>query len=906
MAADQFTVKGSLLFDTSFFDKGVKKATGSLKKFGAQATRVGRDVSTYLGIPIIAAATAALKTATAFEFAQKKISALRGGANISKLTKSARDLGATTIFTATEVSELQLSLAKLGKSNATIQAIQKTTLQFAQAMDMQLAPAGEFIVKTMNRFSKSLSEVGDEQEQASFVANLFATAAANTALTAEALAASLNYVGSEAAVFGLSLGETTAILGLLADRGFDASRGGTALRRILGQLAKDGFTAEQAIGQLFDETKGFSQELEQFGLRGAGPAASIGGLKDEFIELKRQIEESDGFLQGFATTLDTSMTASFKRISSAFNELSIAFTEDFIKPINNAADNVARFVRKLATMSSATKGTIAAVAAFVVIFGVLVTIAGVVAAAIAAIAGVVGATAAVVVLVVGALLSAVAANKLFAESADAATYSTDELRRKLVEANEGLEDLANSTYINESQLQTLAQFTLDLTKLNQQLENQKSKNYFGIMADEIKDLEDQIAKTKKGQDDYVKGLREWVTFSKENKGFLDELLGENTPGEAKLRSIIANDTGESPFKEDKNLSQFLAERLAILERIEVLKKQAKSNKKTGLFDIEGLTLAKEQLAEIEKILALLGYKFGKGTGKKKDKPEFLNDLISDFEATNEALITLAQKDGTFTGPLLEGADTGQKGFKQITQSIESIQSEGLKAAKALEILNKQQDELARKRAEDTARGKLMSDEFKLQEKSVAALIKYYSQLSPLSEGFAESQMKVGFLLDDLAQKSEDLVKKRSEQLAKESALLQEQTNEITAMAMAVGQAFSNIIGGALRSAVEGTKNFGQALAENLLGALDRVLRKVIALIIAYGILAVISGGTSVFAGAAASATSDGLGAFLANGFGLGSGVKSTEGNLRVEGVLSGSDVVLGSRRGATALDRIYG
>lgn len=364
------TVTAKVLADTSGFMSGLNKASKKMASFGSKATTAGRNLSAAVTLPLVLAAKAAVDAASSFELAQTKIAALSGSKNIfADLANSARELGSSTIFTATEVTDLQLNLKKLGKSKTEIIAIQESILGFSQALDTGLADSGEFVVQTMNRFSESLGEIGPTAEQAAYVTDLFAAAAANSAVDAEKLRAALNYVGSEAAAAGFRLDETTAIIALLADRGFDASRGGTALRRILAQLAKSGYNAEESISALFDSTASYSEELESFGLRGAGPKAALGGLRNEYSKLLSILQNSKGFLREARETMDGTLFAGLKRISSAATEAGIAFVAEFGEPLKNIFNNIAK---AFISFSELPKG----IKAIVVTFGALLAVMG--------------------------------------------------------------------------------------------------------------------------------------------------------------------------------------------------------------------------------------------------------------------------------------------------------------------------------------------------------------------------------------------------------------------------------------------------------------------------------------------------------------------------------------------------
>ena len=889
MASDQYTVKASIVMDTAGFEQAMTRAGRKVKSFGQQATRVGRDLTTAVSGPLLLVTAAAIKTAASFDLAQRKIQALNPKGNIDKLTKSARELGASTIFTAEQVSQLQLSLAKLGKSDKEIAAIQGTVLKFAQAMDQDLATSGEFLVKTMNRYADSLKEVGNQTEQAAYVGNLFASVAANTALDATNLANALNYVGSEAAVYGLTLEDTSVILGLLADRGFDASRGGTALRRILAQLAKDGYSAGEAIEQLLDPTKGFSAELEQFGLRGAGPAAALGGLRLEFDELKATISDSSGFLNEFALILDNSITASFKRVKSAAEEVSISFTSDFSGAIKTANTNIANLLRSFSALPKPIKGVIVGLGAFLAIAGPLLLITGALASAIGALmvstAGLAGILTGGVVVAIGA---AAAAIFLLTENADAASMSVGELRRKLYESNEELRDVAKLEYVDKKELETLVTFQTEIERVTKKIERLQRSNVGSSYSRQIKNLTSDLNDLKSQQSDYADQVERAAKARREERIEAEKFAKETAP----LFFAAFPGEGEGGGKsteeiDSRSKNDLLQERLELLRRQNLLIAQAKSKGGEGVFDQDQLRSVNAEIKDIETSLNLLGITFSKTKKKTKD-PEFLNDVLGEFEANNFGTDVF--------GPIF------------YRSPLVAIENDVLRANEALRVLNNLQKDNNIVTARQALTQAGVSDAAKLTRKELTALTNYYQSILARKKNddfdgalfmFGRGEdSKIDFdsthkAVDDLIDAGNDMSRG-----FKQAAL------ELESFVLAITTGLADMLGNALRNSIEGTKSFAESLKEDLVNALQRVLVKVLALIAAFAILNLLSGGTGKVASLATNALGNkNLFQYVGSGF-LGS--RSAQGNLRVEGVLSGSDVVLGTRRGATALDRIYG
>ena len=130
----------------------------------------------------------------------------------------------------------------------------------------------------------------------------------------------------------------------------------------------------------------------------------------------------------------------------------------------------------------------------------------------------------------------------------------------------------------------------------------------------------------------------------------------------------------------------------------------------------------------------------------------------------------------------------------------------------------------------------------------------------------------------------------------------------------------SFLGEAFVSAARDGADFWTTLKESFLNTFYALVAKLVTLIALYTVLAIVSGGTSAASGAAAEAIDGGFGTFLAEGLtGLdlrGAPVPSTRsasgggggggGTVRVQGVVSGDNIVIMNKRGSHAFDRTFG
>lgn len=230
----------------------------------------------------VVAAVAALSKATVsllqklgeFEQANVNLSTILGTdrEGMKNLTDAAKRLGATTAYTASQVTELQTELAKLGFSQGQIIAMEKSVLDFATAMGVNLGDAAQVAGATLRAF-------GYTSEETEEVLSTLVAACNNSALSFDKIQTSIGNVFPIAAQFGFSVKDTATLLGALANAGMDASTAATATRKIISEMADPTSDLAKRLGRTVhnvDELMDALIELRKGGLDLAGSLDLVG------------------------------------------------------------------------------------------------------------------------------------------------------------------------------------------------------------------------------------------------------------------------------------------------------------------------------------------------------------------------------------------------------------------------------------------------------------------------------------------------------------------------------------------------------------------------------------------------------------------------------------------------------
>lgn len=178
-----------------------------------------------------------------FEQANANLAAVLGTtrSEIELLTEDAKRYGATTMFTASQVTELQTNLAKLGFTQSEIRNSTKAVLDLSAATGYDLGESAAIAGAALRSFGLNATEM-------SRVTSVLGVSTTKSALDMEKLSVAMPIVGSAANAMGFSIEDTVALLGKLVDTGMDASTAATALRNIFLKLADPSSKMSKAIG----------------------------------------------------------------------------------------------------------------------------------------------------------------------------------------------------------------------------------------------------------------------------------------------------------------------------------------------------------------------------------------------------------------------------------------------------------------------------------------------------------------------------------------------------------------------------------------------------------------------------------------------------------------------------------
>jgi len=290
------------LVGTKMQDMGDK-----IKGVGQGMTNLGQTFA-----PVSAAAAAGLtasgKAFMDFEAGMSKVAAISGatGDDLAALTEKAKEMGATTRFSALDSSSAFSYMAMAGwKTQQMLDGI---------APIMNLAAAsGEDLALTSDIVTDALTAFGLKAQDAGMFTDVLAAASSNSNTNVSMMGESFKYAAQEAGSMGYSIQDTALALGLMANNGIKADMAGTALRNIIQRMAKPTKESQMAMDRLgisLADDEGHMYSLRQI----------MDKLRGSFGHINMPISEFDAQMESLIEQLENGELTE-KKFGDATDEL---------------------------------------------------------------------------------------------------------------------------------------------------------------------------------------------------------------------------------------------------------------------------------------------------------------------------------------------------------------------------------------------------------------------------------------------------------------------------------------------------------------------------------------------------------------------------------------------------------
>lgn len=351
-------------------NRGMQRSTArTTKRMTAMITTMGRfrGVASlmFAGFLGVGGIGSVIKTISQFETKISQVTALisaqsprsLGGA-MAALTDKARELGATTLFTATQAAEGMRFLSLAGFDALEVYQAIEPALILATVGMLDLGVAADIVSNIMAAFTIDASETED-------VVNGLAFTASRTNTSIQQLGEAMKFVGPVAGALGVDVKETSVALGILGNSGLQASLAGTSLRRVMSGLlnpskeakkvfASMGVTQKELVDTMQGE-QGLVRLVELlakkgidaadafllFGQRGAPGLLSLVNQRHKLRDLTEDLEKMGDIAREQARIIADNLGGDARIALSALQEVIIAIGKsgfgDWLREVTQSA-----------------------------------------------------------------------------------------------------------------------------------------------------------------------------------------------------------------------------------------------------------------------------------------------------------------------------------------------------------------------------------------------------------------------------------------------------------------------------------------------------------------------------------------------------------------------------------------
>lgn len=382
------------------------KAGKQVQNAGKVITNAGATLTKSITLPMAGVAGGAIKTAADFEASMSKVGAISGASakNMEKLTEKAKEMGATTSFSASESAEAMQYMAMAGWKTADM------TNGIAGIMNLAAA-SGEDLAATSDIVTDGLTAFGMSAKESSRFADVMAATASNANTDVALMGETFKYCASTAGAMKYSIEDISVAIGIMGNAGIKGSTAGTTLKNVIANMAKPTDSQAAVMKKLGISLTDSSGNMKSFadvmknlrssfsGLSETEKAAaattlagkqSMAGLltivnasEKDFNKLTKAINGSSGSAEKMAAKMLDNLNGQITLLKSAIEGIAITIGDKLLPYIKTAVSWVqtaADYVNNLsdAQVNNILKwaGIAAAIGPAIAIFGKIVTTVG--------------------------------------------------------------------------------------------------------------------------------------------------------------------------------------------------------------------------------------------------------------------------------------------------------------------------------------------------------------------------------------------------------------------------------------------------------------------------------------------------------------------------------------------------
>ncbi|MCI8418846.1 MAG: phage tail tape measure protein [Lachnospiraceae bacterium] len=285
-----------------------------------------------------------------FEAAMSQVQAVSGAteAEVTKLTNKAKEMGATTKFTAEESAQAFNYMAMAGwKTGDMLEGIEGI-LSLAAASGEELSTTSDIVTDALTAFRMQASDAGH-------FADVMAAATSNANTTVSGMGETFKYAATMAGTLGYSIEDVALAAGLMANSSIKGSMAGTALNSIFTRLSTNTGKARDALEEIgigFFNSDGSARDLSDVleELRTAtasysdqqkselantiagteaqkGLLAILNASTEDYSKLAEAVNNADGASKRMSDTMLDNLQGSLTLLQSAVDGVKIAFGE---------------------------------------------------------------------------------------------------------------------------------------------------------------------------------------------------------------------------------------------------------------------------------------------------------------------------------------------------------------------------------------------------------------------------------------------------------------------------------------------------------------------------------------------------------------------------------------------------